>query len=603
MAGLEERLSKIESTLHRLLCCDSNQFVGPEGPEGPEGPQGDPGEQGPPGEQGDIGPAGLIWQGPWDPCVIYFENDAVSYNGSSYYVTCPTSDLAPCYSYEVSGVGTLNWVNCEGENSSLTFDDTFSHIMCSMAQLPSKIGDLSLSPIIPPNCASTACIPPDINSCFDLLASQGEQGLQGDPGNQGEQGLKGDKGDEGKQGEQGNQGEKGEQGNQGEKGNTGDKGEKGEQGFQGDQGEKGDKGDPGEKGNPGDKGDTGQTGQTGQTGDKGDKGDQGDPGIDGTDGNDGSNSGRWKWDSVFSSPADPGSNYFTTDSLNFNTLTQICVSFEDTNSTDYTDWWTALYDFGVDFPNSTFLIQITEVGSNNIIGIYQVSSTNLPVDIVLFPTYVEIELSPMYVSNSVFSTNLNYTISWSIQATAGNNESKQKGVYEAVSIPGPYPVIAHTFNEGYSDGGKSYILLPNPSYTNQQVYMVAKGDEGFYIRTFDGANKLLLYGKDLLNDELRLLPRDVYRFTWDGSEYWIVEYIEGLGLAFNERRPVEDKFQIQETVHDAVTLSFPSLTTLNTNYPSNIIGFKVYMTALSPPYCFVKVGTTSWESFPTTTVT
>ena len=28
MAGLEERLTKLESILHRLFCCDTNQFTG-----------------------------------------------------------------------------------------------------------------------------------------------------------------------------------------------------------------------------------------------------------------------------------------------------------------------------------------------------------------------------------------------------------------------------------------------------------------------------------------------------------------------------------------------------------------------------------------------
>jgi hypothetical protein len=85
MAGLEERLSKLESILHRLFCCDINQFTGPQGPPGAPGT---PGIQGPPGPEGAVGPAGLEWQGSWVEGTVYLQNDAVSYEGASYFVTC-----------------------------------------------------------------------------------------------------------------------------------------------------------------------------------------------------------------------------------------------------------------------------------------------------------------------------------------------------------------------------------------------------------------------------------------------------------------------------------------------------------------------------------
>lgn len=76
--------------------------IGPEGPQGPQGPQGVPGEQGipgvqgpqgntgPQGLQGPIGPAGpigLTWRGAWDVATDYIANDAVAYDGSSWFAS------------------------------------------------------------------------------------------------------------------------------------------------------------------------------------------------------------------------------------------------------------------------------------------------------------------------------------------------------------------------------------------------------------------------------------------------------------------------------------------------------------------------------------
>lgn len=57
-----------------------------EGTEGPPGPQGIPGP---------IGPAGLVWKGPYDPEKSYIENDAVGYEGASYYCVKPSQGNLP----------------------------------------------------------------------------------------------------------------------------------------------------------------------------------------------------------------------------------------------------------------------------------------------------------------------------------------------------------------------------------------------------------------------------------------------------------------------------------------------------------------------------
>ena len=67
---------------------------GPEGPEGPEGAAGATGPQGPTGAQGNVGPvgpAGLDWQGSWVSGTSYVADDAVGYNGASYFCILATS--------------------------------------------------------------------------------------------------------------------------------------------------------------------------------------------------------------------------------------------------------------------------------------------------------------------------------------------------------------------------------------------------------------------------------------------------------------------------------------------------------------------------------
>jgi len=74
-------------------------WLGPQGPPGPQGPQGDVGPVGPTGPQGVQGVQGVqgiqgvqgppggapSWKGDWSASVTYVANDAVAYQGSSFY--------------------------------------------------------------------------------------------------------------------------------------------------------------------------------------------------------------------------------------------------------------------------------------------------------------------------------------------------------------------------------------------------------------------------------------------------------------------------------------------------------------------------------------
>lgn len=72
-----------------------------QGSQGPQGPQGVQGPIGPQGVAGPVGPAGLNWQGLWSASNSYVVDDAVGYNGASWFCINPvgpsvtTPDLDP----------------------------------------------------------------------------------------------------------------------------------------------------------------------------------------------------------------------------------------------------------------------------------------------------------------------------------------------------------------------------------------------------------------------------------------------------------------------------------------------------------------------------
>lgn len=72
-----------------------NGTNGIQGPIGPTGPTGSIGPTGPQGEPG-LSPAGLTWQGTYDPATTYNVDDVVSYLGSTYWVhTGPVTGVTP----------------------------------------------------------------------------------------------------------------------------------------------------------------------------------------------------------------------------------------------------------------------------------------------------------------------------------------------------------------------------------------------------------------------------------------------------------------------------------------------------------------------------
>ncbi len=86
--------------------------VGPQGPIGPTGLTGPTGPQGPQGVPGPVGPAGLAWKGAWVSGTSYVENDAVGYNGASYFcIQNNSGTIAP-------NLDTTNWALLASQGST-----------------------------------------------------------------------------------------------------------------------------------------------------------------------------------------------------------------------------------------------------------------------------------------------------------------------------------------------------------------------------------------------------------------------------------------------------------------------------------------------------
>jgi hypothetical protein len=143
---------------------------------GPAGPQG---VQGPAGPVGPVGPAGLEWQGAWVSGTSYVADDAVGYDGASWFCILATSGT------DAPDVDTTHWA---------------------------------------------------------LLASQGSQGIQGVAGPTGSQGPTGPEGIQGIQGTQGVAGPTGPEGPIGATGAQGIQGIQGVAGPEGAQGPEGPQG-------------------------------------------------------------------------------------------------------------------------------------------------------------------------------------------------------------------------------------------------------------------------------------------------------------------------------------------------------------------------
>lgn len=186
---------------------------------GEKGEQGAQGPQGPQGVPGPVGAEGLTWRGLWSSSTAYVLDDAVAFNGASYFCINPNTNTPP-----TEQPTDTNWALLASQGAT---------------------------------------------------GPQGAQGVQGEKGEKGDQGIPGPQGLQGQQGLVGQQGDTGPQGVKGDTGLTGTTGSQGPTGLTGAQGAKGDQGDIGPQGVAGATGATGSTGLKGDTGATGATGPQG----------------------------------------------------------------------------------------------------------------------------------------------------------------------------------------------------------------------------------------------------------------------------------------------------------------------------------------
>lgn len=88
---------KIGGTSAEYLMADGTISIGGIGTQGPQG------VQGPAGPLGPVGPAGLTWRGSWTSGTSYIANDAVGYNGASWFCILATSGTT------TPNLATTNW--------------------------------------------------------------------------------------------------------------------------------------------------------------------------------------------------------------------------------------------------------------------------------------------------------------------------------------------------------------------------------------------------------------------------------------------------------------------------------------------------------------
>jgi hypothetical protein len=150
---------------------------------------------------------------------------------------------------------------------------------------------------------------------------------------------------------------------------------------------------------------TGTTGLTGATGPEGDSG------PNGADGSDGSNSGRWAFNGIQPASIDPSAENFITNATAINALTKIWISNTSNGGSSFFGWLNnarTLRNLG-----NTLFLQITELGNNSIIGVWDVSS------IIDETGYFEINLASNLVGSGVLTEDSIYTISYVFNGKTG----------------------------------------------------------------------------------------------------------------------------------------------------------------------------------------
>lgn len=214
-------------------------------------------------------------------------------------------------------------------------------------------------------------------------------------------------------------------------------------------------------------------------------GPQGPRGLKGIEGNDSSNSGRWVCGESGSLLLDPGSTYFSPDTLELNELTSITVSYDDYLEVDYRNWFRLLEGIAEDF-RPLILVQITELGNNNVIGVYQVPIKDGSYEITSDYHFMQIGLEKILDVTTVFTEGKIYTISWSIHSL-GQMAPKTIGTVTASEL-GEGAELIYDFNIVTNEDSRTYtVYLPDTDLIGKEVVVYSKspisGNLGFYVNS------------------------------------------------------------------------------------------------------------------------
>jgi hypothetical protein len=160
-------------------------------------------------------------------------------------------------------------------------------------------------------------------------------------------------------------------------------------------------------------GSSGLFGITGSTGPIGLTGSTGATGSVGATGSDSSNSSRWIFSTASVPPTvDPGFGYFICDSVTFSSILTVGISSYDANNINYNVWLSNLYTNYTAGRKS--YLQIVEVGSSDIIGLFEVTS------VTDWVTYFDVNISPISVNGSLINDSL-YSISYVYNGKDGSD--------------------------------------------------------------------------------------------------------------------------------------------------------------------------------------
>ena len=205
-----------------------NKWRGGRGQTGAQGPTGPSGPSGPSGPTGPRGP-GVTWQGPYTPePTVYFQNDIVSYGGSSWIcVVAQTTETPNIHSTAwqlLASVGNVGPKGLQGDTGAQGQTGAQGPTGPTGPRGPGVTwyGPYTqgtvyyLNDIVSYGGSSWICVvaqtteTPSIHStAWQLLALVGNVGPTGAQGSQGVQGVPGDRGLQGDTGPQGPQGPQG----------------------------------------------------------------------------------------------------------------------------------------------------------------------------------------------------------------------------------------------------------------------------------------------------------------------------------------------------------------------------------------------------------